>query len=148
MINEDDPKYLEFKAYVEEKGYQVFPMSAPLNIGVEAILTAALNELKKIEANPEPEEDFTEYFDFEGDENDPTYRDIYASFDEDAGVYVLEGKQLTKIFNSTNFNDMGSLRYLYKYIEKNGAIDELKEMGLEEGDSIRIQNYEFEYWDE
>ena len=43
---------------------------------------------------------------------------------------------------------MGSLRYLYKYIEKNGAIDELKEMGLEEGDSIRIQNYEFEYWDE
>ena len=148
MINEDDPKYLEFKAYVEEKGYQVFPMSAPLNIGVEAILTAALNELKKIEANPEPEEDFTEYFDFEGDENDPTYRDIYASFDEDAGVYVLEGKQLTKIFNSTNFNDMGSLRYLYKYIEKNGAIDELKEMGLAEGDSIRIQNYEFEYWDE
>ena len=43
---------------------------------------------------------------------------------------------------------MGSLRYLYKYIEKNGAIDKLKEMGLEEGDTIRIQNYEFEYWDE
>ena len=63
-------------------------------------------------------------------------------------VYVLEGKQLTKIFNSTNFNDMGSLRYLYKYIEKNGAIEKLKEMGLEEGDNIRIQNYEFEFWDE
>ena len=63
-------------------------------------------------------------------------------------MYTLEGKQLEKIFNSTNFNDMGSLRYLYKYIEKNGAIDRLKEMGLDEGDIIRIKNYELEYWDE
>ena len=43
---------------------------------------------------------------------------------------------------------MGSLRYLYKYIEKNGAIDKLKAMGLEEGDVIRILDYELEYWDE
>ena len=43
---------------------------------------------------------------------------------------------------------MGSLRYLYKYIEKNGAIERLKEMGLDEGDIIRIKNYELEYWDE
>ena len=148
MIDEDDPKYLEFKAYVEEQGYKFFPISAPLNLGVEELLAAALNELKRIEANPEPEEDTVEYFDFEADENDPDYRDIYVSYDEDDDVYVLEGKQLTKIFNSTNFNDMGSLRYLYKYIEKNGAIEMLKEMGLEEGDNIRIQNYEFEFWDE
>ena len=148
MIDEDDPKYLEFKAYVEEQGYKFFPISAPLNLGVEELLAAALNELKRIEANPEPEDDPVEYFDFEADENDPDYREIYVSYDEDDDVYVLEGKQLTKIFNSTNFNDMGSLRYLYKYIEKNGAIEKLKEMGLEEGDNIRIQNYEFEYWDE
>ena len=148
MIDEDDPKYLEFKAYVEEQGYKFFPISAPLNLGVEELLAAALNELKRIEANPEPEDDPVEYFDFEADENDPDYRDIYVSYDEDDDVYVLEGKQLTKIFNSTNFNDVGSLRYLYKYIEKNGAIERLKEMGLEEGDNIRIQNYEFEFWDE
>ena len=148
LIEEDDPKYLEFKEYVEGKGYKVYPMSAPLNLGVEEILAAALQELRIIEVNPEPEEEYVEYFDFEADENDPTYRDINASYDEENNVYVLEGTQLTKIFNSTNFNDMGSLRYLYKYIEKNGAIDKLKEMGLEEGDTIKIQDYEFEYWDE
>ena len=43
---------------------------------------------------------------------------------------------------------MGSLRYLYKYIEGKGAIEELKEMGLEEGDYIRIEDYDMEYWDE
>ena len=35
-----------------------------------------------------------------------------------------------------------SLRYLYKYIEKKGAIDQLKELGLEEGDIIRSQDYD------
>ena len=34
---------------------------------------------------------------------------------------------------------MGSLRYLYKYIEKNGAIDRLKELGMEEGISFEFK---------
>ncbi len=149
MIDEDDPQYLEFKKYVEEQGYQVFPMSAPLNLGVHEILSAALQELKRIEENPElAEEDTTEYFDFESEDNDPTYRDIECNYNEAEDVYELSGKQLSKIFKSTNFNDMGSLRYLYKYIEKKGAIEELKEMGLEEGDTIRIEDYDLEFWDE
>ena len=40
------------------------------------------------------------------------------------------------------------MRYLYKYIEKSGAMERLLEMGLEEGDTIRVFDYEFEYWDE
>ena len=146
MIGEDSPEYLEFKEYAEKKGYQVFPMSAPLNMVVKEILSAALIELQKVEQ--EPEEDFYEYFDFDAEERDPSYREIKAGYDEEEGVYTLEGKQLSKIFRSTNFNDMGSLRYLYKYIEGKGAIEELKEMGLEEGDYIRIEDYDMEYWDE
>lgn len=144
---EEDEKYLEFKKYVESKGYKVFPMSAPLNLGVKEVLSAALLELKRIEAEG-IEDDGYEYFNFEAEDNDPTYRDIICGFDEEKGVYTLEGKQLSKIFRSTNFYDMGSLRYLYKYIEKKGAIEKLKELGLEEGDFIRIENYEMEYWDE
>ncbi len=149
MIEEDDPQYISFKKHVEAQGYKVFPMSAPLNLGVHEILSAALAELQRIEADPNAQEDDpNEYFDFEAEDKDSTYRDIICGYDEANDVYTLEGKQLSKIFNSTNFNDMGSLRYLYKYIEKNGAIDKLKAMGLEEGDVIRILDYELEYWDE
>lgn len=149
MIDEDDPQYLEFKKYVEDLGYKVFPMSVPLNLGVEEILGAALNELNRIEQDPSlQEENTTDFFDFEAEDNDPTYRDIICGYDEEEDVYTLSGKQLSKIFKSTNFNDMGSLRYLYKYIEKKGAIEQLKELGLEEGDIIRIEDYDLEYWDE
>ena len=80
--------------------------------------------------------------------DDPDWNKIECGYDEEADVYTLSGRQLTKIFNSTNFFDMGSLRYLYKYIEKNGAIERLKELGLQEGDTIRINDYEMEFWDE
>ena len=145
MIDEEDPQFVEFKEYVEGKGYKMFPICAPINIGVQELMAAALLELQKAEMNPE--EDDTEYFDFELEDANPTYREVYTSRADD-GAYVLAGQQLQKIFDSTNFNDMGSLRYLYKYIEKSGAIDKFLEMGLEEGDTIRIGDFEFEYWDE
>ena len=144
MVDENGPEYREFYDYVTGQGYQVFPISAPLNLGVKELLTAALHELEK--AAQEPEEDDYEYFDFEADDKDPDYRTVYAGFDGEC--YTLSGKQLQKIFDSTNFNDMGSLRYLYKYIERSGAIDRLKEMGLEEGDIIKIDDFEMEFFDE
>ncbi|MGC2873003.1 GTPase ObgE [Ihubacter sp. mB4P-1] len=145
MIDEDDPKYLEFKEYVENKGCRVFPICAPINLGVHELMAAAAEELRKAAMNP-PEDDDYEYFDFDIDDREPDFKEVYASKEGD--VYVLTGKQLQKIFDSTNFNDMGSLRYLYKYVEKRGAIEKLLDLGLEEGDTIRIFDYEFEYWDE
>ena len=145
---ENDPKYLEFKEYVNSKGYDCYPMAAPLDYGVKEVLTAALHALQEIAKNPPIEYGEPEYFDFAAEENDPDWNKIECGYDEEADVYTLSGRQLTKIFNSTNFFDMGSLRYLYKYIEKNGAIEKLKEMGLQEGDIIRINDYEMEYWDE
>lgn len=145
MVEEDGPEFQRFKEYVEKKGYKVFPVSAPINIGVKEILAEAAGELSRWE-NESHEEAYIETFDFEKDDADPTYREVYVSREKDA--FVLTGKQLEKIFNSTNFNDSGSMRYLYKYIERSGAIEKLKEMGLEEGDTIRVIDYEFEYFDE
>lgn len=144
IISEDDQGYIKFKEHVEAKGYKVFPMSAPINIGVKEVLAEAAQQLQKLLLEPQ-EEDY-EMFDFEKDDNDPDYREVRASFD--GRDYVLEGKQLLKIFNSTNFNDGGSLRYLYKYIEKSGAFEKLRELGIEDGDVIRIEDFEFEYYDD
>jgi len=145
MIDLNDPSYIEFKNYIEARGIKVFPVSAPINEGVRELLGEAAAMLDKLSHEPH-EDDAYELFNFERDDADPDYRTVYTAMD--GNVYVLSGKQLLKIFNSTNFNDMGSLRYLYKYIEKSGAIDKLIEMGLDEGDTIRIEDYEFEYYPE
>ena len=61
MIDEDSPEYKRFKDYVEKKGYRVFPISAPINLGVQPLLSAAAEELQKAEQEPQEEE--YEYFD-------------------------------------------------------------------------------------
>ena len=140
----DEDTVERFKKHVEDKGYHFFLMSAATNQGVKEVLSAAAKALAEL---PEEEEQY-EFYDFSMDDEEPDYREIYTYVDDEDGAFVIEGKQLTKIFDSTNFNDMESLRYLYKYVENKGAIAELKELGLKEGDTVRIKDYEFEYEEE
>lgn len=140
----DEDKLTEFMDFMEKEGREVYLISAATKQGIDELLAAAL---RKIETYVEPEEEPMTMFDFEADEHEEDYKLITGYVDED-GVYVLEGKQLMKIFNSTNFTDNGSIRYLYRYIEKNGGIKLLKELGLKDGDTVRIEDFEFEYTDD
>ena len=140
-IATDQGKIDEFMKIMEAEGRKVFPISAATRQGINELLNEVLHEIETYE---EPEEESIAMFDFAADEYDADYKKISAYVDED-GIFVLEGKQLTKIFNSTNFTDSGSIRYLYKYIEKQGGMKLLHQLGLKEGDTVRIQDFEFEY---
>ncbi len=140
---ESQEKYEEFRQYAESKGYRVFPIMAAINQGIRELLAAAALELEKL--GDIPEETY-ELFDFAIHDADENYREI--SVEKQGRIFVLSGKQLEKIFNSTNFNDLDSLRYLYRYIRQKGAVDKMKDLGIEEGDIVRIRDYEFEYIDE
>ena len=140
----DESALDEFMEYMKKEGRKVFPVSAAARQGITELLDAVLYE---IEHYTEPEEEPMTMYDFEADDYDADYKKITAYVDED-GIFVLEGKQLTKIFNSTNFTDSGSIRYLYNYIEKQGGMKLLLALGLKEGDTVRISDFEFEYTEE
>ncbi len=139
----DQEKYEKFKTYVEAKGYRVFPIMAAINQGIKELMAAAALALDEIGETPK---EIYEMFDFDIHDSDEDYRDIHVTKQDK--IYILSGKQLEKIFNSTNFNDLDSLRYLYKYIRLKGAVDQMKALGIEEGDIVKIKEYEFEYIDE
>ena len=52
MVDEDGPEYTRFKEYVEAKGYKVFPISAPINVGVPQLMEEAAKMLATVEAQP------------------------------------------------------------------------------------------------
>ncbi len=59
--------------------------------------------------------------------------------------YIISGKQVEKMFRMTNFqSDEGIERFIRK-LRKIGIDDELEKMGIEEGDIVKILDYEFEY---
>ena len=146
LIPPDSTIYDEFKEYINARGYKVYPVSAPAKKGVSELLYAALAKLNEVRENEVDEYEGVEWFDFEKDDIDKDYRVV--NVEKKNGVFFLSGTQLHKIFDSTNFNDTTSQRYLYKYIEKSGAIEKMKEMGLKEGDTVSIYNYEMEYIEE
>lgn len=153
LINFDDldsdilKNYNEFIEEVKKEGKIVVPVSAATNKGIKELMGIALNKLeeqKLEEQNDDTETKEIPLYDFEKYNIDSDYKNLYASVDQN-GTFILEGKQLTKIFNSTNFNDISSLRYLYKYIVRAGGIKKLKKLGLKEGDTIKINDFELDY---
>lgn len=141
--NEAEKKYKSFINFADKEGIKVYEISAATGSGVNELMLAALEAVE----NHVPKEETHEMFDFNKEINDENYRKISAR-KEGGDKFVLEGRQLLKIFNSTNFNDDGSLRYLYKYLKKSGGIRQLKKLGLKNGDTIKIDDHEFEYYDD
>ncbi len=137
-----DEQQESFKKYIEGKGYPLYSMCAPIHEGVDEVISAAYRLLQETEV----EEEEIAIFEPSDPMDDPDYREVKVEYD--GKRFTVTGKQLRKIFDSTNFNDMGSLRYLSKYIENSGAIDKMVSMGLEDGEIIKVFDYEMEYVEE
>ena len=62
------------------------------------------------------------------------------------GVYVVTGKALRRIMYCVNFDDMESVQFFQKSMESQGVFDKLREMGIEDGDTVKIYDIEFEFY--
>ena len=140
-ILEDESIFEDFKNELESRGYKVFKMSAATRQGVDdviAYVTQLLQEVEDVELVTE-EEMYRPELDVQEEEG------LTIEVDED-GVYVVEGKALRRIMYSVNFDDMESLQYFQKAMESQGVFDRLREMGIEDGDTVRIYELEFEFY--
>jgi GTP-binding protein len=62
--------------------------------------------------------------------------------------FVVEGKPIETIVAMTDVNNEYALRRLHRQLDKIGVMQELKKMGVHDGDTVRIRNIEFDYEDE
>jgi GTP-binding protein len=149
ITDTDTDSYRELIGALEGDGVPYYPVSAATTEGVRDLLGETAAELARIGASggAAPEEaERPRAAPVVPVSEEPDYRVIHIERDDEG--FALSGKQLKKIFDSTNMNDYGSLRYLWKYLVDSGAIERMKAQGLEEGDTVRIYGMEFEYEDE
>lgn len=134
----DDEAFEDFKKKVNELGYdKVFKISAATNSGVEALLKEAAEMLSKI---PVTELEIDEEEKFVPEEKKFTY-----SIRREDNVFIVEGSFVDRLLMSVNVNDPDGLRYFHKVLINKGIMDELREMGIEDGDMVRLNDFEFEY---
>ncbi|HHW69043.1 MAG TPA: GTPase ObgE [Tenericutes bacterium] len=124
----------------EFKDIKVFNVSALENSGLSNVIQELSNMLDKIEKQPLYEEEKFESHVLYKFKKEQPFR-IYKEDD----VWVITGEEIEKLLRMTKFStDEAAFRFANR-LRKYGIDDKLRELGAQEGDTVRILDYEFEY---
>ena len=130
------------KAAFEPEGIKVYPISAVTGQGVKELLYAVRELLDNF---PDDVVIFEKEFDV--DELLDNSDDNYNVYIDENGVFIVEGERIDKMLGYTNLESEKGFNFFQKFMKSSGAIDRLEELGIEEGDTVRVGNYlEFDYY--
>lgn len=127
------------KEAYEKEGFEVFPISAATNKGLDELLTKVAEILKNYPEDIIFEEEYEEYDEVAVDQ-EPFTIEI-----EDE-VYVVRGVGVEKMIGYTNIDTEKGFAFFQRYLKEKGIIEALEEKGIQEGDTVRIYDMEFEFW--
>ena len=144
LIPEGSDALDRIRAYCEELGTEVFPISAVTGKGVKELLYHVSGLLAQMPADTtvfEQEYDPEEMLLLESTEP------FTVSYDEKAKEYVIEGPRIERMLGYTNLETEKGFLFFQKFLQENKIIDRLKELGCKEGDTVRLYGHRFEYYD-
>ena len=126
----------------EPEGIKVYPISAVTGQGVKELLYAVRALLDNFKDEPVI---FEKEFDMDGLVDNPNESFTVSLNDE--GVYVVEGPRIDRMLGYTNLESEKGFSFFQKFLSTTGILDELKALGIEEGDTVRVGDYlEFSYY--
>lgn len=136
------PEQVErLRNYVEDQGLLFYEISAATTKGTKELMygvwerLSVLPPVKQFEAQPLTQEEL--------DDKLISKKDFRVTVED--GVYFVEADWLLDILRTANMDDYSSLQYFQNVLRTSGIIDKLEEMGIEEGDTVSIFDFEFEY---
>jgi len=130
---------VRLRNYITEQGYEYLEMCAPITEGTQEVVNAVARKLaelppiKRFEAQVLPDDFFAPK---EGDN---------FSIEEEGGMYHIEAPWLLRILRRTDIDDYESLQYFQRVLQSSGIVDALEAKGVQEGDTVCIYDFAFEY---
>ncbi len=135
----EDETVEDFRKFVEEKGYKFFPIMAAIDYQTEPLLKEIQEQLSKLppitryEAEPAPMPPAEEI----------GVQDIKVT--NHGGVYFVEADKLLRVLRMIDFSDSDSVQYFQRVLISSGVIDALRQAGIQEGDTVSLYDFEFEF---
>ena len=137
---QDEKLYQELEKVAKENKMEIFKISAATGEGISKLLSHVSEVLKTL-----PKEDLIET------ENEKVYtleeKDNEYTIEKEDGKFVIKGEAVERIMRRVNIADNESLYYFQKSLDNLGVNERLKKMGVQEGDIVKIDDYELE-WEE
>ena len=129
----------DFKRYIEEQGLTFLPISAATRQGIDGLPALVYNRLKELPPVRVFEPEYVR-----PDKSAQPTRPFTVQRTGDH-EFTVDAPWLARILAGTNVEDYESLQYFQTQLGDSGILDELVRLGVEEDDTIKIGEYEFDY---
>ncbi len=131
----------ELRSFIEEQGIPFYTISAATTQGTSELVMKIAEKLETLppireyEPDPIPQAELDEM---------AGAGKKFEVIEED-GVYFVEAPWLQPIMRTVDPNDYSSLQYFQRVLINSGIIAKLEEMGVQEGDTVSIEGFEFDF---
>ena len=136
-------QFLE-EAY-KDRMVKILPISAATKEGVKELLYTVSGLLKDL-----PKEKIV----FEQEIDPDSFREkeqlsftVEKSSRED-GVYLVEGPKIERMLGYTNLEDEKGFLFFQRFMKENGILKQLEDLGIQDGETVRVYGHEFDYYHE
>ena len=137
---QDESKYQELEDLAKSKNMKIFKISSVTGEGVKELLDYVTETLKTL-----PKETLIEVEEMEKVYTLEEKEEFTVS--RDGEVFVVEGPAIERILRRVNLDDNESMYYFHKCLSNLGVDTKLKEMGVKDGDTVRLNDWELEWYD-
>jgi len=137
---EEEMVIKRLKETFEPEGYKVFPISAVSGKGIKELLYYVKGMLDKMDRTPVIFEK-----EFSTDEL-IVATEPFEVRKEEEHLYVVEGPRIERMLGYTNLNTEKGFIFFQNFLRDNGILEKLEELGIQEGDTVRMYGLEFDYY--
>ena len=142
LYDPDDDPIERIRKEFEPQGYKVFPISAVSGQGLKELLYYVREMLDSIPDDPVVfDSEFTATRDDSG--NEP----YTVEYDVKNNVYRVEGPKIEKMLGYTNIDSEKGFNFFQNFMKDNGIFDELRSMGIKDGDTVYVYGHAFDFYD-
>lgn len=138
--DEEETVITLLKEEFEPKGIRVFPISAVSGKGVKELLYYVKEQLDQIGDEPVVFE--KEFF---VDDLNLADEPFTVELDEE-GMFVVEGPRIEKMLGYTNLDSEKGFEFFQKFLKENGILEQLEQLGIQDGDTVRMYGLQFDYY--
>ena len=125
----------------EPKGIRVFAISAVSGQGLKELLYYVSGLLQ--ETDSEPVVFAQEYFPEMAVFKDEPFT---VEYNEEENEYVVEGPKIEKMLGYTNIDSEKGFLFFQNFLKEQGILEKLEELGIQEGDTVRMYGLSFDYY--
>ena len=137
---QDDSLLTEVEVLAEKENIEIYQISAVTRQGVQELIDEVEQQLRQL-----PKEELLEV----EEKMIYTLEEIQEQWTikQEDGVFIVSGRAVERLMGRVNIEDNESMYYLQKSLKNMGIEEKLKEMGVCEGDTVILADWELEWYE-